>query len=423
MIRHMQYSQRGSTDYRYNTERRQAHKHKKRPFLISAACIALVYMVTIGLWPIRMEIAATPLVIETPTQAVSLPWPGSGHAALSATGYGTLGQSGSDDSVPIASITKTITALVVLDKKPLDAGAPGPTITLTQADADLYNHYLAIDGTIAPASAGFRITQYDAMRAMLLPSANNYADTLASWAYDSLGEYVVAANAFLKQHGLDGTTVADASGFSPESKSTSKDLLAIGKMVLDSPVLRDIVSQESAAIPGIGTLRNTNVLLGELGIMGIKTGTTDEAGRCLLFASQHQVGDETVSVIGVVLGATSYPALHAAVRSLLSSAQQAFTETTVVGAGTAVAHYKAPWGSSVDGVASTDLVAAQWPDLALESSVSLQPIAVGETPQRVGNISIEGHVSGPSADVVTSQSLGGPNVFWRLTHPMQVLGF
>lgn len=369
-----------------------------------------------------MEIEATPIAIETPTQAVALPWPSSGQSALSAPGYGVLGQSGSDDSVPIASITKTITALVVLDKKPLDAGTTGPTITLTQTDADLYNHYLALDGTIAPASAGFRITQYDAMRAMLLPSANNYADTLASWAYGSLGEYIVAANTFLKQHGLDGTTIADASGFSPESKSTSKDLLVIGKMVLDSPVLRDIVSQETAAIPGIGTLRNTNVLLDELGIMGIKTGTTDEAGRCLLFASQHQVGGETVTVIGVVLGAASYPALHATVRSLLSSAQQAFVETTVVEAGATVAHYETPWGSSVEGIVATDLIAAQWPELALKPSVRLQSIIVGENAKRVGNASVEGRDPSPSAEVVTAQSLGGPNLLWRFTHPLQVFG-
>src|SRR5689334_21130881 len=66
------------------------------------------------------------------TQAIGLPWPSSGQAALGAEGYGVLETHGRLTPVSTASVAKVITALAVLQKKPLAVGSQGPTVTLGQ---------------------------------------------------------------------------------------------------------------------------------------------------------------------------------------------------------------------------------------------------------------------------------------------------
>ncbi len=137
---------------------------------------------------------------------------------------------------------------------------------------------------------------------MLLPSANNYAISLANWAFGSQDAFVTAATSWLQAHGLSDTHLVEPSGLSPQNVSTPANLVTIGQIALANPVLASIVSLTSADIPGVGTLTNTNTLLGSLGINGVKTGTTGEAGYCLLFSSNFTVGTQQVTVVGVLLG-------------------------------------------------------------------------------------------------------------------------
>lgn len=406
--------------YRKNNRAIAVRRNPRVPIIASTIAVLTLYIATTLLWPLRVEIAGTPLEITSQTSAVELPWPANGRGAIYAEGYGELGRNGDDTSVPIASITKIVTALTILQERPLKAGQAGPTITFDAADVEIYNYYLGIDGSTAPVSDGFSLSQYDAMRTMLLPSANNYADSLAVWAYGSMDAHLDAVSEFLADNGLANTRIADASGFSEDSRSNLTDLLKIGKMVMDDPVLSNIVGQKTAAIPGIGTLNNTNFMLGTLGVTGIKTGTTDEAGNCLLFASSYVRGGVTIPMIGVVLGADGFWELRDGVSSLLETSQQTFTDTLLVAQNEPVATYTAPWGATAQGVAVDDLSVVTWPGATTSATVT--PLSI--TPRTGTGITVGRAGFGESAvDVTLAEPIAGPSPLWRLTHPHLVLSF
>ena len=92
--------------------------------------------------------------------------------------------------MPSASITKVITALVVLDAHPIPPGEGGPEIAYTEADVDIYWDMVAQNGSVAPVAAGSSLTLRESLEAMLLPSGNNYAISLANWAFGSGDEFL-----------------------------------------------------------------------------------------------------------------------------------------------------------------------------------------------------------------------------------------
>src|SRR5690606_20750854 len=125
-------------------------------------------------------------------------------------------------------------------------------------------------------------------------------------------------------------------------------------------VVSSIVRMPSAILPYVGAIENTNELLGIDGIDGIKTGTLDEAGACLLFSASITVGEHPVDVIGVILGGPDHPALNVAVRSLLASAIAGFREVTLVTAGETYYRYTTAWGQSALAVATDDAHTLVW---------------------------------------------------------------
>ncbi|HEY5441984.1 MAG TPA: serine hydrolase, partial [Candidatus Saccharimonadales bacterium] len=191
-------------------------------------------------------LAATQLSIQTP--AAQLTWPTSGQSAVGIVGSSILATHNAQTPVPTASTAKLITALVVLREKPLSLGQQGPIITLTAADAALYSSYMAQGGSVVPVVASEQISEYQMLQAIMLPSANNMADSLAIWAFGSLHDYNVAATAYLNQLGLTHTHVgSDASGFAPTTTSTAHDLVRLGELAMQNPVLSQVVGQPTAS--------------------------------------------------------------------------------------------------------------------------------------------------------------------------------
>lgn len=240
-----------------------------------------------------------------PQITTPMPWPKYGYAA-----YGVPKDklyAASDDeaqAVPIASLAKVITVLAILKEKPLQVGEQGPMITFTEQDVELVNEYARKSGTFVPVLAGEQISQYQALQAILLVSANNMSDSLAIWAFGSVDKYVVYANKMLKDLGLDDTVVADASGFSPNTVSIPENMTELGFLYMQNPVLREIAKQQSATIPVAGFIRNNNSFANEEGVIGIKIGNTEEAGKTYLAASIRQGNGSSEEIsIAVVLGA------------------------------------------------------------------------------------------------------------------------
>jgi len=230
---------------------------------------------------------------------------------------GPLAQSADQSPLPSASITKVITALTILEAHPIAPGEEGPMIEYTDADVDIYWDMIAQNGSVAPVEAGVSMSLKQSLEAVLLPAGGNYAVSLSNWAFGSEQGLVDAARAWLDAHGLVHTTVADASGLSLENTSIPTDLVQLGVLALENPVLAEIVGMASADLP-VGTVRNSNKLLGTHGVERIKTGTTDDAAN-LLFSADYPVGSTTVTVVGVVLGGDTHAVLNEAIAAGVST--------------------------------------------------------------------------------------------------------
>jgi D-alanyl-D-alanine carboxypeptidase (penicillin-binding protein 5/6) len=350
------------------------------------------------------------------SQPVKIPWPSYGQAAIGAVGYGVLDTHETAKPSPTASIAKVVTALSILKEKPLSPGQQGPVITMTAADAQLYADYLAKNGSVVPIAAGQRISEYQALQAMMLPSANNMADTMAKWAFGSMDNYIAYANQFVQQLGMTQTTVADASGFSPKTVSTAKDLVLLGEAALENPVLAGIVKQKQAQFPGVGTIHNVNYLLGVDGIIGIKTGNTDEAGGCYLFGAKRTVEGKSVTVVGAILGAEQRILAMQDSRELLKVVDSGFALATAVQKNQVVGRYTIPWGGSAEAIAIGDIQQLSWKGRELTLDTNLTPLRAPQTQgAAAGTVKA---VSGPanSVGVILSQPITAPSWTWRILH-------
>ena len=349
---------------------------------------------------------------------VQLPWPASGQAAIGSLDDGLLAASGANElPAPMASLTKVITALVILDKVPYEAGSQGQSYTLTGSDAALASSYSAKNGVVLPVRSGQTITQHQEMQAMLISSANNIADSLAVHVFGSVDAYVTQANDFVKSKGLSRTVVADASGFSAQSISTPSELVLLGRLALQDTVIRSIVSQKEADLGDFGKVKTTNGLLAGQGVIGIKTGTTDEAGSCLLFASVHELEPAyKVTLIGVITGGTSAGSVIRDARALLAAASAQFSKAELAKAGTTAGTLTVSWGGSSNIVLSEDLAVYAWKGKAISPTVKLElPDNLGQAAQAAGYAEAAGSTSS-RVQLVTSQALGQPPWLWRLRH-------
>lgn len=352
-------------------------------------------------------------------QVPNLTWPNQAQAAIGAAGYGVLATHGGDKPLPTASVAKVMTALAVLKKFPLESGQQGPVLTLTQTDIDSFNTYFAEDGSVVAVKKGEKITEYQALEAMLLPSANNMADTLAKWAFGSMNNYSAYANSLAKNFGMNNSYfgLADASGFSPQTVATAHDLVLLGQAALQNPVLAGIISEKSAKVPVAGVVQNVNWQLGTDAIDGIKTGSNDADGGVYLFsAKQILASGQTVHIVGAIMGTKLLvQAMNGAV-PMLQSARANFKLNTVVQAGQIVGRYNIPWGGGVEAKAAKPLLLITWQGENLAPEVSLQPfhapLAKGAT---VGTVAVASQPS-LTVPVVIQQTIPAPTLRWRVLH-------
>ncbi len=356
--------------------------------------------------------------LKSLTQDTASPdWPDYGSGAAGAVGFdGVLTQYGDQSAHPIASITKVITALVVLEAKPLEGGEDGPSMIMTQDDLQIYYEEAAAGAAVQPVKVGGLMTERQALETMLLPSAANYSVTLAIWAYGSVDAYLIAANSWLKSHNLNSTTIVDASGMSDENVSTPSDLIEIGKLALANPALASIVSLKQATIPGVGTISNSNRLLGSSGINGIKTGTTSAAGVCLLFSSAATVGTKQVKIVGVILGGDDRNQENADVIKLVESMGSGFREVKLASRGQQFASYKTAWGQATELVSNQEVKTVVWGNTPISVTVQADSVGLVRSGENKGTLVINVGGKTTKYPLVISNSTTDPGAWWRLTH-------
>jgi D-alanyl-D-alanine carboxypeptidase (penicillin-binding protein 5/6) len=320
--------------------------------------------------------------IKNPTTggAITLPWPTYGQAAIGAAGRGVLETNGEQKSAPIS-----------------------------------YNDYYSKGGSVAKVAPGEKISEYQALQALMLPSANNFADTLATWAFGSMDKYIIYANNQAKELGLKNTHISDASGFSPQTTSSAYDLVLLGQAAIKDPAIAEIVSQKQATIPEAGTVKNVNWLLGTDNVNGIKTGNTDEALGCFLFSSERNIAGQKVTLIGAIMGAPDLNKAISDTKPIINAADQGFEVIKAVKVGQSLGYYNLPWGGRVQAVAKDDLPFLIWQGNTVDLSAKLKSVkAPQDKGAAVGAINGKTDIKTANTSAVLAQPISKPSWKWRI---------
>ena len=417
---------------------------RARVLAAGAACLGVLaagavaaalgaHRVAAALVPLQARLSAPAVWTPAPGAGPAIPAPAAGSLALDAVGDAgprSLVRSAAAAVRPIASVTKAMTALVVVEAHPLAAGEAGPLLTITAADVADYRAIAAAGGSVAPVEAGEHMSERDALLALMLPSANNIALTLARWVDGAVPAFVGRLNARAAVLGMSSTHFADPDGLSSQTTSTAADLVRLGEAVLAQPALVSVVSTTRATLPDGSVVTNLDALLGtEPGWLGVKTGWTPQAGGCLLFASRRPPtpGAPAVTLVGAVLGQppdavadAAHPELGAAFASARAATRAAYAGYTTVAAAAlpATGAVQAPWGpaSTLRLVAPARLLVRIGDALRVHlGAVALLPPARAGARAGVVTVSADGVVLGRYA-LVTDAPLAAPSVWWRLLH-------
>ena len=272
-------------------------------------------------WALPAQPAAASVV--SPASAVSSASPASARVALAglagsagpaggrapgaavenaATGH-LLWSRAPDTRRPMGSITKVMTALVVIR-----AGGLGRELRVPAAAV---SYVRAHGGSSAGLYTGDRLTTQQLLEALLLPSGCDAAYVLAAAYGPGLNGFIAKMNALARQMGLGRTHFSNFDGLpwpaGNSTYSTPADLLAIGRAAMGSAVFRAVVDQRAYRLGASSRHHayywpNSNLLLGSYpGAIGIKTGWTGAAGYCLLFEARRG----SRSLIGVVLDSSA----------------------------------------------------------------------------------------------------------------------
>jgi D-alanyl-D-alanine carboxypeptidase (penicillin-binding protein 5/6) len=393
-------------------QKRQIHK-----FRLVLLFVVIAYVLSVIVQPLPAVKATTSAIAPLTARNVPIAWPTQGQAAVGAVGYGVLETHGEQKALPTASVAKVMTALAVLKQKPLKVGEQGPTITITEADVNYYQKVISEEGSNVPVYEGEEITEYEALQALLLPSANNMAYTLAQWSYGSEKDYTKYVNNFAKSLGMNNTTFDDASGFSSKTVSTSEDLARLAVNAMDNPIIAEIAAQKQATIPAAGTIYNVNMMLGRNGIIGVKTGNTEQAGGCFMAAAERTIGGKRIIAVSVVMGEDNLSdALHSSL-PLITSVLDGFEQVNLVKAGQVVGSYDVPWDGKVEVKAKQDVSGVIWrgspivPNIALNSLGSIKnplPLAsqVGAVRATFGRTEVE-------SPIILASPIIAPPASWR----------
>ena len=340
-----------------------------------------------------------PSVLHTPVPSRRPPEI-SGRAAILAdldSGQ-VLFEKEADEQLPIASVTKIATALLVLERTD-----PQDVVTVSPEAAG--------DGRTAGISelglrAGERIRVDELLSALLLQSANDAAIALAEHVSGSVLAFVQDMDERMAALGLENTSFASPNGLDDEGFSTARDLVAITRAAYAHPGFASIVATRFRDIPAPPSLptrvvQNRNALLWLYpGAIGVKTGFTTEAGFCIVATAER----DGLRLIAVVLGAPRDAFSDAA--ALLDHGFRAFERREVIADGeplgdVRIGEHDVPVASGgslislipVDAEVTRRIVVdptAAFPPLPGETvgtvKVSVPELRIGQVPLRVASV-------------------------------------
>jgi len=204
----------------------------------------------------------------------------------------------------VASLTKLMTAYVTVEREPVSAVLAEQPYAATPGES------------LAHVPVGTRLALPDMLRAMLLPSGNDVATSIAIDVGGSVPRFVALMKfwASLLKLGRTGFTTPVGLDVPPGNHSTALDIARLANVLLRDPLVASIVDERSARLADGQLVHNRNDLLRRYRwIVGVKTGYTVDSGYCMVGAAR--LGG--VHLISVVLGAPSFAARDADTVALL----------------------------------------------------------------------------------------------------------
>ncbi|WP_432178316.1 D-alanyl-D-alanine carboxypeptidase [Streptomyces sp. NBC_00063] len=355
---------------------------------------------------------------------VSLPWPAEGQGSMDVSGIGSMDRFGEQKPVPIGSVAKAMTAYVVLKDHPLQPGKDGPSIDV-DAKAEKEGGYDSEgESTLNTVKEGDKLSQKDALSAIMIPSANNIARLLARWDAGSEEAFVKKMNAAAKDLGMTGTTYTDPSGLKETTVSTAQDQVRLGNELVKIQALMDITKLPTWKDPSGKTWQNYNRLVPYNNAVGVKTGSTTKAGGNLLFAATKDAGGETVTVVGAILGQHRAPIIdtvNAVSKTAMLAAQDAVKASTILKKGDVVGYVDDGLGGQTPVVVTKNVSAVGWAGLTvkLELADGAKGAAVPHSAKagtKVGELKVgDGSGGAVTVPVALQKDLAEPGFGQKLT--------
>ncbi len=215
-------------------------------------------------YPQRKTSATEPLITAKGSQVMDL---GSGAVLYAKNEH---------DTHPIASLTKMMTAFIVLQRT-----SPGDMVTVGEVKT-------TVDESRMDLRPGEQLTVDSLLAGMMIQSANDAASALAIHVAGSEEAFVKLMNESARQLGLQETHYKNPTGLDSDGAySTAADQMVLARLLINQPRIAAVVSEPTATVTNVTgrsyPLTSSNKLLGGyLPIAGLKTGTTDAAGQCLV---------------------------------------------------------------------------------------------------------------------------------------------
>jgi D-alanyl-D-alanine carboxypeptidase (penicillin-binding protein 5/6) len=212
------------------------------------------------------------------------------------------------------------------------------------------------------------------------------------------------------------------SGFDAGNVATPEALVKLAETAMQNPVFASIVSTPSVDLPGAGTVVNTNGMLADAGVVGVKTGTLGDSWN-LLTAKDVVVDDTPVRLYAAVLGQSDDEQRLAETRSLFSQVETALQgQAPAVAKGTVVGVVSTVWGTTIDVVTDADTDVVLWNGALPRVSSSFDLGDRREAGDEVGTITTVGPLNTATTAITLAGDVEGPSLWWRLTHPLELFG-
>lgn len=388
---------------------------------------------------VQIDDAAVAASGDAATTPISLPETGSSALALVADDASaqTLALAGDPAAVPIGGAAKLVTVLATLDALPLPlpADGDGPGIKIGPDDYNDYLRYAAEGSRVLQVSPGETWSERDVIRAVLLASSNNHADTLVRWAFGGAESYVEAANAWLADNGFTATRVDDATGLSGDNVGTAEELTRLAALVLANPELAEMYGEATdsgtatpavPSTPGAAGRNVPDVVAHPVGsgVRALARSFTDQAGVTFIYTSMVPAGEGEPPrrVVGAMLLMPDYETLDPAVVATLDSAAVAAQPVTVITAGTRYGSVESAWGDSAELLASVDRADASWGSARGEASVTVESFTTAPAGRDVGRVSVPSAAGDLGSPLQLSDDIRDPGPLWRLMNPIPLVG-